>query len=282
MSTSENGNMSAYKFCLGSINSRNRFGWVSLIAQMVTTSSVALELLDREVIDLFQREEIANGLGVQDEHTARAVAAFLAGVRRIGEAYPGHMVTFDPASPPSPELRRACAAWREQASYAGLPKPGFRPDRMCTADITAAVLPRLIGCDCAGYTDGERCRAPAHRGLYLVAYAIAASGADALHADNVAKACRATGDADWDAVRAGLVASVAAHVGIDAHSLPELIRPTSLTDLTAFSGLVSLSERYSRESRFYDLVSPYDMDETLSNRARLHAREVVDRLRGTD
>ncbi|WP_329239432.1 MULTISPECIES: HD domain-containing protein [unclassified Streptomyces] len=278
-------NSSAYKWCWGSILSPapevpgDRPVWNPLVFEMVTAGAVMLEMWER-VLSPAQRTEVAEGFGAVDERSARLAAGFLAGVSRVGHACPSQMVSFDTRQRASPDRERACAVWREQAMKAGLPLPlpGARLRHAAAEHVTAAVLPRLTGCDCPGLVDGERCRAHAHQGLYTAAYALNRQGADVLHADTVAKAYRATGGAPWDVIRMALVDAVARHVGIAAGSLPSLIRPSDPLSLTAFSGLVSQSVALSREDVAGDVASPHEDWETTTSRAHLHARSAVGRI----
>ncbi|MEU2599337.1 HD domain-containing protein [Streptomyces hirsutus] len=289
-STQDEGNVSksaepnkyAYKWCWGTIDVSDARVWNPLVAEMITASSVMTELWER-VLSPRQRAELSESFAAESEWDTRSAAAFLAGVSRLGHASPSRMISFSAGQQCSTALDEACTAWREQALRAGLPLPPART-RVRHADpehITAAVLPRLAGCDCAGYVDGERCRDRAHQGLYAAAYALNRHDANVLHADTVAKAYRATGGPSWDAVRTALVNTVAHHVGIKAQSLASLIRPTDPTRLTAFSRLVSQSNRLSREAASHGFASPFDTLEVMSEQARLHTREAVSRMRVT-
>ncbi|MFE3032939.1 HD domain-containing protein [Streptomyces canus] len=272
-------NGDAYKWCWGTIDI-TAMVWNPLIAEMLTAGSVMLELWE-QVLSPQQRTDLAEGFAAKDEQSACMVAAFLAGVSRLGHASPAHMAAFGARQRTSPALDRARAEWQERALRAGLPLPRSVA-RVRHADpehLTAAVLPRLIGCNCVGYVDGERCRDQNHQGLYSAAYALNRHGADVLHADTVAKAYRATGGPAWDAVRVALVDAVANHVGIDARRLPSLIRATDPTRLTAFGRLVSQSNGLSRGDASRGFASPYDTLEAMSERARSHAGDAVSRMR---
>ncbi|MBK3594466.1 hypothetical protein JHN60_19700 [Streptomyces sp. MBT51] len=253
--------------------------WSPLVFEMVTASAVMLEMWEG-VLSPAQRADVAEGLGAADERSARLVAGFLAGVSRVGHACPAQMASFGAGRGASPDWERACAVWREQAVKAGLPlpPPGSRIRHAAPEHVTAAVLPRLTGCDCPGFVDGERCRAEAHQGLYTAAYALNRRGADVLHADTVAKAYRATGGAPWDAIRVALVDGVARYVGIEAGSLPSLIGPSDPLSLTAFSGLVSQSVALSRGDAAGDAASPHEEWEAMTHRAKLLARSAVGRM----
>lgn len=272
-------NSSAYKWCWGTIDLTGRV-WNPLIVEMLTAASVMLELWE-QVLSPEQRTDLTKAFAAKDEPSARLAAASLAGVSRLGHASPAHMAAFGAMQRLSPALDRARAEWQEQALRAGLPLPRSAA-RVRHADpehLTAAVLPRLIGCNCVGYVDGERCRDQNHQGLYSAAYALNRHGADVLHADTVAKAYRATGGPAWDAVRIAMVDAVAHHVGIDARRLPHLIGPTDPNRLTAFGRLVSQSNGLSRGDASRGFASPYDTLEAMTERARSHARDAVSRMR---
>ncbi|WP_053849524.1 HD domain-containing protein [Streptomyces sp. NRRL B-24085] len=291
MGEPEDLNSSAHQWCWGTIDLSAPLVWNPLVAEMITAASVMLELWEK-VLSPRQRADLASGFAAMDEQNARLAAAFLAGVSRIGEASPSHMASFGTGAPgdgegpsdgqqPSRALEQARTAWRDQAMRAALPLPavGARVRHAEPQHITAAVLPRLTGCDCAGYVDGERCRDKNHRGLYMAAYALNRHGTDVLHADTVARAYRATGGPAWGAVRTALVDSVAHHVGIDARDLLHLIRPSDPLRLTAFGRLVSQSSDLARGDAPRGFASPHDTPEAISNRARAHAQEAVYRIR---
>ncbi|WP_178880309.1 HD domain-containing protein [Streptomyces acidiscabies] len=279
MDTSRDLNSTGHKWCWGSIAPSRGPGWNPLVAEMLAAASTLLELWQHALTPA-QGTEITKSLAAQDEHCARRAAAFLVGVSRLGHASPAHMVSFGAGLPRSQALDHTRTAWRQGALRAGLPLPqaGSRVRYTQPHYVTAAVLPRLTGCDCAGYVDGERCRNPDHRCLYTVAYALNTHGADILHADMVAKAYGATGGPAWDAVRAALVRTVAHHVGIDARWLPLLIRPTHPSQLTLLNRLVAQCGRLAEGSTFDVFPSPHSTDETLSDLARRHAKEAVSRL----
>ncbi|MFD8915663.1 HD domain-containing protein [Streptomyces sp. NPDC059575] len=254
--------------------------WNPLVAEMLTAASVMLELWDR-VLSPRQRAHLAERLGTQDEQSARPVTGFLAGVSRIGHASPAHMTAFGSDRPHSPALDTARITWRAKAIEAGLPLP-FPATRVRHAHhehITAAVLPRLTGCDCPAYVDGEHCRDKEHRGLYTAAFALNRHGADILHADTVAKAYRATGGPAWHIIRTALVDDIARHVELDAKNLFRIIQPERPLRLTAFTGLVSQSTALSRGNTAQAFASPDDTWTTMSNNAHLNAKTATTSLR---
>ncbi|MET9479071.1 hypothetical protein [Streptomyces sp. NPDC006638] len=281
MSESGELNTSAYKWCWGTVDLSDRLVWNPLVAEMVTASSMMLELW-KHVVDPSLRGSLAAGFAAEDERSTSQVAAFLAGVSRLGHASPSGMDSFGRGQRPLSLLDRVRGEWQAQALRAGLPLSGAVP-RSRQADpehITAAVLPRLTGCDCADYVDGEQCHDRDHRGLYVAAYALNRHRGDVLHADTVAKAYRATGGPGWDAIRSALVNAVARHVGIDPESLPRLVRPTDPRRLTALGRLVAQSNLLSGGGTFREFASPHDTLEEMSAQAEKRAREAVARMGG--
>jgi hypothetical protein len=273
----------AYRWCWGTIDEADERVWNPLLVEMITSASVLLEWWDRKP-DHALRAAVKEGLAAKDERSARVATAFLVGLSRVGEANPWRQESFGGEGPASPR-GRAGAVWQEEARAAGLPLPGVgaRPRlsrRMPSEHVTAAVLPGLIGCDCAGAVHATPCREPDHQGLYAVALALNRQGADVLHADTVAKAARATGGPDWDGVRAALADAVARYVGITARDLPRLIHPSGPERLTDLTALVAQSTGLAREVTARGFASPHDPWELVVERARQSGEEVVQRLCG--
>ncbi|MET8983533.1 hypothetical protein ABZX85_49040 [Streptomyces sp. NPDC004539] len=276
MGTPEDFNSKAYLWCWGTITPTEGLGWTPLVVELVTTASVALRRWDR--LPEHRQDSLTAEFAARDRRTARLAVAFLAGLSRLGLATPARMNSFDRGlgwlDNTVAGLDHADEIWQYHALRAGLPLEPFDADPYdaSPAHITAAVLPRLTGCACPGFTDGERCDTPAHEGLYTAAYALNSPDSGVLHADTVAVAFRATGGPAWDAVRADLVSAVAAHVGIDARSLPRLIRPTRPHRLAEFSDLVARSAEVS-EGRVS--ASPHEPWGAVAERVRRYAREAV-------
>ena len=276
MGISEDFNSKAYMWCWGTIAPTKGYGWTPLAVELVTAAAVSLRLWDQ--LSEHEQEDLTAEFAAPDPRSARTAVALLAGLSRIGLATPARMNSFGKGvgwlDNAAAGLGHATETWQYGALQAGLPLEPFdpRPYDASPAHITAAVLPRLTGCTCPGFTDGEHCDTPEHEGLYAAAYALGPPGSGVLHADTVAVAFRATGGPAWDAVRADMVSAVAAHVGVDARSLPRLIRPTRPHRLTAFSELVARSAELSegKVSAF-----PYESWDTIATRVRWHARKEV-------
>jgi hypothetical protein len=203
--------------------------WTPLAAEMLAAATVMLYLWERR--PAHWRAELTAGLGLEEEGPARVGWALLAGVSRVGEANPARMAGFDgDRHQRAPWWSAAHRDWRRGASDAGLPlPPGDKtyPYRAEPQHITAATLPRLLGCDCQGVANGEQCRA--HRHLHNLALAVNEHEFGALHYGAV-NAAHGAAEARWDGIRAQLVAMVADHVGAGLDTLPDLFRaPTHAT-----------------------------------------------------
>ncbi|QEU96419.1 HD domain-containing protein [Streptomyces kanamyceticus] len=276
----------AYTWCWGTFDlsglsvQRGGAAWNPLVCELVGSSAVMLELWDRVLRDE-QQDDLTEGFGLQDRQSARLLSAFLAGVSRLGNASPAHMDSLGQGQCHSPAIEEAHKVWRQQAWEAGLPLSST-PGRIRHANpehITAAVLPRLIGCDCAGFVDGEQCRNRAHRGLYMAAYALNRHGGNVLHADTVAEAYRATGGTAWDTVRGDLVKAVAQYVGVNPWSLPEMTQQVRPVALSGLSRLVAQSNKLSLGNASSGFASPLDSYDVWSDRVRLQASEAVTQVR---
>ncbi|MEB3966347.1 hypothetical protein OKJ48_39895 [Streptomyces kunmingensis] len=255
---------------------RGEPAWNPLIADMLCHASVAHELWDR-MLSAAHRSQFADELGCDGEQAARQVLALLAGVRRVGEASPMHMNGLG-SRVHSPALEIARPSWQRGAERSGLTASVLRSRFPAepVERIGAAVLPRLLGCDCPEVEDGERCTTPTHHGLNLAVHSMLLEDGNERHSDTVAVAARAAGRGPWPAIRKALVNDVARHVGLEPGRVPDLIQPgegvRSLKRLRHFTGTVA---RLPVGDPSYGYALPDDPLETLSHRAHRIARTVV-------
>ncbi|MGW5341952.1 CRISPR-associated endonuclease Cas3'' [Streptomyces sp. NPDC004050] len=253
-------------------------GWNPLLAHLLETGATARELWDRYLPDNV-RAVLAEAFGGSDPATARAVVSFLAALHDVGKAAPAFLHQFDRVEARS-HLHEKRQLWEEQARSHGLPLPRTW-DGLFWADhehITAATIPRLLGCDCP-VADGQRCRAPEHQGLYAVAYALGGHHGHVPGADTVGTAVIAVKDANWHDVQADLVEVTAAVLGVDLQHLASLLAPAKPSALVFLMGLVILSDWIaSNESRF-----PYadlaESDDAWWQAAQERAKEALTTLR---
>jgi hypothetical protein len=255
---------------------RGELAWNPLIADMLCHASVAQEVWDR-VLSTAQRYELADELGCDEEDAARQVLSLLAGARRVGEASPAWMNGFG-TTVHSPALEIARPSWQRGAERAGLTASVLRlrfPAEPVER-IGAAVLPRLLGCDCPEFRDGEQCAKPRHSGLFLAVYSMFLKGGNDVHTDTVAVAARAAGRGPWPAIRKALVGEVARHTGLKPGWVPDLIQPKE--GESHFPGLRRFSDAVARfpiDAPSYGYARPNDPLEKMSQRAHLIARTVV-------
>ncbi|WP_327657192.1 hypothetical protein [Streptomyces sp. NBC_00483] len=250
--------------------------WNPLVADMLCHASVAQEVWDR-VLSPAQRSELASELGCGREDVARQVLALLAGARRVGEASPAWMNGLG-TTVHSPALEITRPSWQRGAEQVGLTasvlRSRFPPEPV--ERIGAAVLPRLLGCDCPELEDGERCTKPAHDGLFLMVYSIFLEDGNDLPTDTVAVAARAGGRGPWPAIRRSLVGEVARHVGLKPERVPDLIQPSEeggpLVGLRCFSSRIA---RFPIDGPAYGYALPDDPLEKMSHRARNIARTAI-------
>lgn len=252
--------------------------WNPLAAEMMVAGTVVSESWETDPPR--RREGLTNALGLSDEETARIVWAFLAGVSRVGEANPGRMNGFGGTLPGTrwSEERRA---WHGEALLAGLPLYPLTVDLLTAAPehITAATLPRLLGCDCSDVMNGEEC--PDHHELTVTAHALNLFEGHALHPEKVDRS-QGAADPRWDGVRSDLVDLVAAHVGIDRTGVADLLRPSGPEALSFAGALIGRANRRARNAIDHgggNFCAPTDGLETLSSHVRELVREELERER---
>jgi hypothetical protein len=251
---------------------------------MLACGFVLFELWDRELTER-QKKSLTQSLGLDDMETARNIWGLLAGVSRVGEANPGRMHDFGSGRPVTREQGRTTVweeerkAWWEEAGAAGLPLPPLdhrHPYRTAPKYITAATLPRLLGCDCTDVANGECC--PKHRRLFTVAMALHDDAGNTLNFDHVNRSHGAAGGADWDRVRAALVTLVSGYIGIDIRRSPELLRAPQASLLSSASRLISRCNKKVARALYTDpadFVSPDDPVEVWASDLRRQASETV-------
>ncbi|MFE3557826.1 CRISPR-associated endonuclease Cas3'' [Streptomyces sp. NPDC059193] len=243
-----------YRWVWGKTQDRSRYreaerGWNPLLAHMLDTGATARELWDRYLSDNV-RAVLTEAFGGGDSATARAVVPFLAALHDLGKAAPTFLHGFD--RHPRTHLRTARAVWEEEARARAVPLPDSWEGLYWAhhQHITAATLPRLLGCDCP-VADGQRCRVSEHQGLHSVAYALGGHHGHVPGAETVGTATIARGGSSWDDVRRDLVEVTAALLGVDLSRLAALVAPVKPAALTSLMGLVIMSDWIaSNDDRF--------------------------------
>ncbi|MFE9846989.1 CRISPR-associated endonuclease Cas3'' [Streptomyces goshikiensis] len=273
----------AYRWVWGKTQDRRRYrdgqrGWNPLLAHLLDTGATARELWDRYLPDNV-RAVLTEAFGGGDAATARAVVPFLAALHDLGKAAPAFLGQFDQPETRS-HLYKARLEWEEEARSHGTPLPAAWEALYWAhhQHITAATLPRLLGCDCA-VANGQSCRAPEHQGLYAAAYALGGHHGHVPGAETVGTATIARGGADWDGVRAELVEVTAVLLGVDLRRLPALVAPVRPAALIQLTGLVIMSDWIASNDDRYPYADLADSDEEWWQAAQNRAKDAVDALR---
>ncbi|MFK0050006.1 CRISPR-associated endonuclease Cas3'' [Streptomyces sp. NPDC090741] len=271
-----------YRWVWGKTQDRWRYrdgqrGWNPLLAHLLDTGATAQELWDRYLPDNV-RAVLTEAFGGGDAATARAVVPFLAALHDLGKAAPAFLDQFDRGDNRS-YLRKARTLWEEEARSHGVPLPATWEGLYWAhhQHITAATLPRLLGCDCP-VANGQRCRAPEHQGLHTVAYALGGHHGHVPGAETVGTATIASGGENWDDVRADLVEVTAAMLGVDLRRLAAVVAPVRPAALIHLTGLVIMSDWIASNDGRYPYADPADSDEEWWQAAQDRAREALTSL----
>ncbi|MEU9417468.1 CRISPR-associated helicase Cas3' [Streptomyces sp. NPDC048272] len=253
--------------------------WNPLIAHLLDTAAVTLELWDRYLPAPIRRR-LADGFGGGDEATARTVVAFLAALHDVGKASPAFAGRFGSDRRATARMREERVRWERQARAAGLPLPeswaGVPEARH--EHITALELPRLLGCRCPGTGDGTQCTSAEHERLYDAAACLGGHHGHIPTPNDVKLAHGAAGGPAWSAMRASLVEVVAEQLGVSVDHMPKWVRPARPATLVVFTGLVVLSDWIASDNRRFPYAAPTDDPSTLWRRSGHRAREAITAL----
>ncbi|MFI8460820.1 CRISPR-associated helicase Cas3' [Kitasatospora sp. NPDC085464] len=214
--------------------------WNPLTAHVLDTAACAGQLWDRYLTPGV-RLRLAEAFGAGEEETARRTVMLLAGLHDLGKASGCFLRSFGTGRYDDPLLRgREADAWRARAAAARLPYDAH-PDGQVDArheHITAAHLPRILGCGC------ERCGGGGEEfpGLHAVALLLGGHHGHIPDADTVERAAGAAPTQAWEPVHRDLVTEAAGLVGVDLTALPALVRPERPSVLPLFTGLVILAD----------------------------------------
>ncbi|MFI2077631.1 CRISPR-associated helicase Cas3' [Streptomyces triculaminicus] len=250
--------------------------WNPLIAHLLDTAAVTLELWDR-YLPAPAQERLAEGFGDGDTAAARTTVAFLAALHDLGKASPAFLGRFGSDQWATRRMREERARWEEQARAAGLPLPetwdGVPEARH--EHITALALPSLLGCRCPGTGDGSWCSFEEHQGLHITATCLGAHHGHFPRALEIRGAYAAAGGPAWNDLRAALVESVREQLGLRLEQLPRLVQPVRPATWVLFTGLVVLSDWIASDTRRFPYGSPTDAPSSLWRRSKQRARAAV-------
>ncbi|MFE2728569.1 CRISPR-associated helicase Cas3' [Kitasatospora sp. NPDC059327] len=217
-----------------------RPAWNPLAAHMLDTAACTGQLWDRYLTPGV-RLRLAEAFGAGDKERARRTVMFLAGLHDLGKGSGCFQRSFGTGRNDDPGLRGPeRAAWRALAGSVGLPRDD-RPHEQPSArheHITAALLPRLLGCECVdcGGTGEE------NPGLHSVALLLGGHHGHIPDLDTVQRAAGAVPFEDWKPVHEALVSECADLIGVNPDDLPGTVRPERPSVLPVFTGLVILAD----------------------------------------
>ncbi|MFI9325075.1 CRISPR-associated helicase Cas3' [Kitasatospora aureofaciens] len=217
-----------------------RPAWNPLTAHILDTAACAGQLWDRYLTP-GMRLRLAEAFGAGDDETARKTVMLLAGLHDLGKGSGCFLRTFGTGIRDDPGLRGPeLAAWRTLADEVGLPcddHPNGQPDAR-HEHITAAHLPRLLGCGCYHCGDsGDEIS-----GLHCVALLLGGHHGHIPNTDTVERAAGAVPFEEWEPVYQALICEVADLLGVTLSDLPDHVRPERPSVLPMFTGLVILSD----------------------------------------
>lgn len=256
-------------------HSRDRGGhvWNPLTAHMLDVAACCEQLWDR-YLAAPARLRLAEAFGGGDDATARIAVMFLAALHDLGKASPCFLRQLGRGRYDDRELRTAGERWVDDARAAGLPLPN-KLDAAPEArheHLTAALLPQLLGCDCA------RCHGvgPDNEALHTVASLLGGHHGHIPDADTVAKAPRATHGEDWHEVHRQLLAVVAETIGAPVTEVPALLRLSCPSTLPLFTGLVVLADWIASHEEWFPYRLPTQDTAECWRLAREQAKHALD------
>lgn len=233
--------------------SRKRGGpaWNPLLAHSFDTAAVALLLFD-DYLAQPTKKLLVETFGAGDPDTARKVVALLVALHDI----PGKACSEFQRSFYRDGLRAAAKQWERQARAAGLP---LAPDlQRCApvrhADVTARLLPSLLGCCCRRRCGGTDADSPA---LHAVADLLGGHHGHIPAAGYLVRHGYISDGQRWRRIHQQLVEAVAHRLDISPLAVKESIAtPTRPAVLPIFAGLVVLADWIASNERFFTYRDP--------------------------
>ncbi|MET8679994.1 CRISPR-associated helicase Cas3' [Streptomyces sp. NPDC004647] len=259
-------------------NSRARGGpsWNPLLAHLLDVAAVTGALWNRYLPPTVQ-DRLAAAFGGGDHGTARRMVMFLAAVHDLGKASDCFLRQFGTGRFATPYLRKERSVWETHARATGLPL-GTNLEAAWWArheHITAAHLPRLLGCTC------EDCggTGPVHNGLHTTAHLLGGHHGHIPQKDTVDRAAGAASHHTWEPTHRVLIEEVARHIGIDLLQVPELVQPERPSSLTLFTGLVVLADWIASDETQFPYRQPTDSPRTWWHRSQHNAQAALTKLK---
>lgn len=222
--------------------------WNPLLAHMLDVAACTGRLWDVYLAKPVRRRLIDAFGG--DDDSARRTAMFLAALHDLGKSAPCFLDSFASSPWSGRRLQEAAKQWECGARAAGLPLPiNMKTQRWVPhQDITAAHLPRLLGCNCR--TCGGH--GTPDRGLHAVAALLSGHHGHIADRRAIDQAYSSALPEVWDPVRRELISILAKLMGLDPWTLPGTINMSRPSTLPTFAGLVTLADWLaSDENQFH-------------------------------
>ena len=213
--------------------------WNSLLAHLLDTAAAAGALWDRYLPPSIT-SRLTDAFGNGQTHLGRRMVMFLAALHDMGKASDCFQRQFGTGRPASPQTHAEREIWEKAARAGGLPladdldaAPWARHEH-----ITAAHLPRLLGCacqDCGGQGN-------VHQGLHTVAHLLGGHHGNIPQKDTVDRAAGAAPLNRWEPIYRALIEEIARLTGVNLEEIPALVNPQRPSAMPLFAGLVVLAD----------------------------------------
>ncbi|WP_431775457.1 CRISPR-associated helicase Cas3' [Streptomyces cucumeris] len=259
----------------GDSRGRGEAAWNPLFAHLLDVAACTGELWDRYLSDSV-RARLIEAFGNGDAAFARRVVMFFSALHDLGKASNCFLRAFTrrPRYATDAEgLRQAGVRWEGAARAAGLPlarrweaEPYARHEH-----ITAALLPRLLGCTC------HRCGGygPRLDGLHTVATLLGGHHGHIPNADTIGRALKAGRPTAWEPVHRALLDHLALRLGLDLARVPPAVRLHRPSALPLFAGLVVLADWIASDTSRFTYRSLDQSTEMWWDDSRRQAAEAV-------
>ncbi|AKN73667.1 hypothetical protein QR97_31425 [Streptomyces sp. PBH53] len=221
--------------------------WTPLLAHLLDVAATASVLWDRHLPPHI-RQRLTEAFGAGNETTARQVVMLLAALHDLGKASDCFLGQWR-HGPGKSQLKAHAKTWEEQARAAGLPLG----DDLAHAyyarheHITAAALPRLLGCACAE-CGGNGAR---HEGLHDAGTLLGGHHGHIPNPETVDRARGAASVRQWGDVHAAIVQTVAETVGLDLDIVARAVNPVRPSARVAFLYVVYLADWVASDTEFF-------------------------------